>query len=1195
MTDIGARDRWMAAGFVLAAGALSGIFPQQSFAYEPNCNGQFEPTVITSVFDEPRASSSTPTVPNRFHAGVDIVQQCAPGAVVGAIEGGNVSTVNAYCRSGTVNCVRVTNPTTGHAFDYEHVLWTGYVTSTMTVVQGQALGVIGGTQGNHLHLNEIIKNGSLSTRINPQFSGHLLFTDADRPTFVAVTVGAVTDKIILIKSGTESAPQVANFFSGKYYASGDVDIFVTARDGSNRKGIYTITTDAEPIWAVGAALPLPSGLTQIFAYLNDGPSTVRDVQTIYYQRNPDPGGSDTFIPTNLFTGGMTPQAAAARWVTALAFQGDQQICATAQDHPQPSAHLTTPYCVDVVVDNIPPVPSLYANGSLFTGATSYNIITVQGDDSGSGTYTLNLVGPGGYNETSTNSAVSTTYSANFPLVGGTLADGAYTATVTDLAGNSASVSFTVDSSGSNTSNNSSTSNNVPISSSTVGPGQCLVARASNSVSGIKSISFGGNGVSTTTANFSCQSSAAFGPFCNLAIGTFTVTATSCSGIQNSYPVQSSNPTGNVTFGFSVNGNPLNYTSFGCSHYQGSLLNVGMDATIAGNPATLCGVYNFPPGGTCTTQWTGSGSNYIVHYRADVPASTYDFTVANTTTNTQALSLVASLGGVGLNNGGSGGVVSSYSGHVTVPECGVVPFSPVVSSNNVASVTPFFVGTQVTAVAPTATAFQSARANVRSVMSGWYYQYFGSGDVFVSTAPISFTYQPPSGILVDTATLAIYAFDGASWSTGSITNQSVSESTSGVIVASGTITGSGLYAAFFDGHDSSAPVTTFSIQGSSFVFDQTLFVSTYSYAVLTATDPMVNGFASQVASITYAIDPSSGGIFSVYNSSIPLPLGTHVFQYRSYDYAGNAEAINTTTLTVTAGTAFKEQSDDSIAGSLLVGFLGSGAQAEVVARAQDAMTLQVSSANHQPILGVTNIGSVGVGVPAPFGQLDIGSSSTALQLKSGNLTSTGTSVQAAFGYNGDVAMRHAIRTFHSTNTVSNEMDFLVWTPDAGSTTTIATKEFLALQASSTSSSGGSMHVLPVGVGDVELEVSNGLATGGGTMQRLQVLTPSSKRFKSDIRYLKEKDEDRALEQTAALKHVRFRYRSRAMDGSLYDDPGEQVRVGLIYEEAPDSIRGAGQTLLTNERLANVELALRSAIRKLELLEKRYQKLKARQAK
>ena len=850
------------------------------------------------------------------------------------------------------------------------------------------------------------------------------------------------------------------------------------------------------------------------------------------------------------------------------------------------------------LDRVPPTTPTIADtsGNPITTATSSTTVVITGSDALSGAYTLNLTDGGSYNETSTNTMPSpnTPYSATFPIGGGALADGSYTATVMDQAGNQASVSFTVDSSGSNTSANPSTSNNIPISSSTITAGQCIVPRASNNVSGITSLSFGGNGLSTTTANFAASTSAALGPFCNLAVGTYTFTATSGSGIQNSYSAYSTNPTGNVNWGTSVTGGSSHYdASFGCSRYAGNPMQVSASGFDTGNPSLMCAKFTFSPGSSTCTITNVGGSNYEVTFSTIVSATDYVFTLTNGDTNTYGATLGASIAGVN-NIGGLGAYAASYTAQVTAPECGVVPFPSVASSNGAATVTPYFAGTQVAAQQPAGSALQAALSSVFGTLSGLYYYYFGSEVVFVATAPISIAYQPPSGVVVDTTTLQIYAFNGVAWSTSSISNQTVSDSTSGMITASGIITTSGLYAALFNGHDSSAPVTTFSFQGSSFTFNQNLFVSTYSYAVLTATDPVVNGFASQVASITYCFDPSSGSVFSVYTSSIPLPLGTHVFQYQSYDYAGNLEAVNTTTFTVTAGTAFKESSDDVVAGNLLVGFLGSGAQAEVVARAQDSTTLQVSSANHQPLLSVTNIGNVGVGVPAPYGQLDVAPSTVALQLRSGNLTPTGTSVEAAFGYNGDVSMRHAIRTFHSTATVGNELDFLVWTPAAGSTATIATSELLALQAS-TIASNGSMHILPVGTAVAELEVSNGLSTGGGTMQRLQVLTPSSKRFKSDIRYLKEKDEDLALAETAALKHVRYRYRSRAKDGGLYDDPRQQERVGLIYEDAPDSIRGPNQTLLTNERLANVELALRAAMRKLEALEKRYKALQARKPK
>ncbi len=532
---------------------------------------------------------------------------------------------------------------------------------------------------------------------------------------------------------------------------------------------------------------------------------------------------------------------------------------------------------------------------------------------------------------------------------------------------------------------------------------------------------------------------------------------------------------------------------------------------------------------------------------------------------------------------------SVSGTVSIPEMIATTFTYVLNNSTLTVYSPYSDVVLSTSGTPTQ---PQAAALIRQVLRHSGYEFIqasadGGVAVFDSTMTLNLKYNDST---VDTTTAKIYAFNGVSWDSGAVTSQSLSYA-SGVVTAIGASTQTGNFAVLYAGQDSSAPVTTLTIQGSSYSFASTTFVSTYSYLVLTATDPVVNGYASTVATITFCLDPSSGSVFSVYTSSIPAPLGTHVLQYRSFDYAGNADAINTATFTVTPGAAFKDSSDDTIAGTFLTGFMGSSAKAEVVAQAQNALTLAISSANRQTMLGVTNSGNVGVGVVLPNGQLDVAPGSLALQLRSGNSATTGTASQMAFGYNGDVAMRHAIRTYHSTGTAGNSMDFLVWTPDAGSTATLATSDFMSLQAI-TAASGGSMHILPVGTADVELEVSNGLTTGGGTMQRLQVLTPSSRRFKSDIKYLNERAEDAALAETAALNHVRFRYRSRAQDGSLYDDPRQEVRVGLIYEDSPESIRGEGQALLDNERLANVELALKAAIRKLEALAKHYQALQAR---
>jgi hypothetical protein len=771
-------------------------------------------------------------------------------------------------------------------------------------------------------------------------------------------------------------------------------------------------------------------------------------------------------------------------------------------------------------------------------------------------------------------------------VGGTLADGQYTATVTDLAGNQATASFVVQTQPPTLGLNTPGGDLAPDPVSSSGS----VVAVISSTAGISNIAV--NGSTLTLPCDGTNTAVDWGAFL-LPAGSYVPTITDCAG-------NISTPTITSVAGTVVDAVILADTGSGDSHSGDISANIG--AIQSGYVQITISTFGeqYVPFETVCLQVTAPGPcSYIGGNnisRTFTASPGYYFTITDTAGPQVSFPSSLEVQITMYNSDGTpvaGATDLSFNpGYTGAAYCQLTPsdvgqtYTQTVSSGQFnANVRYLSNAAQQT---PTA---ENLLGQLKQVLIqvGNMFGITGSNVVYTSTSSINFT---DSGVYIDTTTLNIYRFDGVAWDSAAVNSQQIALSTSGVLSATGTITQGGSFALFYVGQDSSAPITTFSIQGSSSIFDQTLFVSTYSYAVLTATDPVVNGFASQVATITYCLDPSSGSVFSVYTSSIPLPLGTHVLEFQSVDYAGNLESMNFATFTVTAGTVFKDQSDDTIAGNLLVGFLGSGAQAEVVARARDSITLQVSSANHQPMLAVTNIGNVGVGVQAPAGQLDVGSSSVALQLKSGNLTSTGTSVEAAFGYSGDVSMRHALKTFHRTSTVGNEMDFFVWTPDAGSTGTLATSELLALQASAVIASGGSMHVVPVGTAVAELEVSNGLSTGGGTMQRLQVLTPSSKRFKSDITYLKEKDEDRALAETAALTHVRYRYRSRAKDGSLYDDPRQQVRVGLIYEDSPESIRGAGQTLLTNERLANVEMALKAAMRKLEVLEKRYKDLQAR---
>jgi hypothetical protein len=189
-----------------------------------------------------------------------------------------------------------------------------------------------------------------------------------------------------------------------------------------------------------------------------------------------------------------------------------------------------------------------------------------------------------------------------------------------------------------------------------------------------------------------------------------------------------------------------------------------------------------------------------------------------------------------------------------------------------------------------------------------------------------------------------------------------------------------------------------------------------------------------------------------------------------------------------------------------------------------------------------------------------------------------SQQIAFGYNGDYAMSHFLRTEHSTSTNGNKMDFLVWNTGAGSTTTAANLNVLSLQGI-TAASHGSFHTHPFGEPDAEVEVSDGLSTGGGTIQRRQLLLPSSRRFKTDISGLSERDEERALEEVGGLKHASYRYKASPVR-----------HIGLVYEDAPDSIKDGDNSISTSERLVNAEMALKAAIKRLEALQKRYAELK-----
>jgi hypothetical protein len=271
------------------------------------------------------------------------------------------------------------------------------------------------------------------------------------------------------------------------------------------------------------------------------------------------------------------------------------------------------------------------------------------------------------------------------------------------------------------------------------------------------------------------------------------------------------------------------------------------------------------------------------------------------------------------------------------------------------------------------------------------------------------------------------------------------------------------------------------------------------------------------------------------------------------------------------------SDLAIGGRLEVGASSPTARVDIHMSSAAIVAFQISGVDESPFMTVTASGAVGMGI-TPSSRLDVTGSgddgAVALELRNGNLFPASSANQLMFGYNGKTDLAHAIRSFRSTTTASNGLDFLLWTPVV-STAAIGTLNALQLVTQSTFSS---VHVFPAGDPDVELEVSSGVLTGGGVVHRAYEGQHSSRRLKQDITYLSEEDRKQAFEDVRGLKHARFRYKTWRK-GKLTRDTKSPMLRGLILEDAPASIR-EGSAISVYDRLTNAELALQVLSRMLD---------------
>ncbi|MBI3289110.1 MAG: tail fiber domain-containing protein [Elusimicrobia bacterium] len=258
-----------------------------------------------------------------------------------------------------------------------------------------------------------------------------------------------------------------------------------------------------------------------------------------------------------------------------------------------------------------------------------------------------------------------------------------------------------------------------------------------------------------------------------------------------------------------------------------------------------------------------------------------------------------------------------------------------------------------------------------------------------------------------------------------------------------------------------------------------------------------------------------------------------------------------------------------------------ARAEIRLGAADSYVLRVSSADGTFMAGVDKNGRLALGVSSANARVDVrgtgDNGDIGLLLRAGNSSSTVSASQIVFAYDSTGTYRHSLRTRHvSGQQAYNSMDFYLWNSTADPTA-LGAQYALSLQAVATASSA-SVQTNPAGIGTYELEVSSsGGIVGGGTMMCGSVATHSSRKLKDDIVYLDSARERQAYDEVKNLKHVSFRYKMPSGQADAV------LRRGLLYEEAPPSVRGADKSLIVDQRVLNLEMTLKVANQRVKSLE------------
>lgn len=295
----------------------------------------------------------------------------------------------------------------------------------------------------------------------------------------------------------------------------------------------------------------------------------------------------------------------------------------------------------------------------------------------------------------------------------------------------------------------------------------------------------------------------------------------------------------------------------------------------------------------------------------------------------------------------------------------------------------------------------------------------------------------------------------------------------------------------------------------------------------------------------------------------------------------------TLLPIRADAQTRTSGDLTVTGAMGAGTSMPRAALEVGMQASDAYALKVSSVDASALFLLDRSAKAGLGVTPTGARLDLNgranTAEVALELRAGNSTSAVTSAQLAFGA-ADGSNRHNIRTAHTgVRSSGNAIDFYLWT-SSDAVYALGSSKVMSIQASSGTGMGG-LQVDPstITIGAELIVSSRTVYAGGVILVGAVVSPPCSASLKTDIVHLGDEERAKAVQDVLALRPVSFQYKG---------DPGRQKRVGLLLEEAPESVRSEAGAIVFNERLMNLEMALQAARKRIDALKHAISKVEGR---